>query len=155
MSWTYSLISLATSPKDQVRAAIQDIDPTNQLLQDEEISFFLTLRSSVFGASAECCRALAAKFSSQCDIRAGDTEQKFSAVAKSWMLRAQQFDQRAAMTGSGMPYTGGISVSDKQRNEEDQDRINPEFARGMFDNNLPIGQSSLTSQKIGQTDENT
>lgn len=159
MSWTYSLSSLATSPKDQVRLAISDTGSpnpitgsTSQLMQDEEINFFLTLRSSVFGAAAECCRTLASQFALIPDWRAGDTEIKYSAVARAYFLRAQQFDLRAAMTA--LPYVGGISEIDKDNNEDDPDRVNPQFALGMFDSNLPVGQLANRAPS-GQTDENS
>jgi hypothetical protein len=119
-------------------------------MQDEEINFYLTLRSSIFGAAAECCRTLATQFAALADLRAGDTEIKYSAVAKAFLLRAQQFDLRSAMTC--LPYVGGISQADKDNNEENPDLVVPQFALGMFDSNLPLGQLAIESP-TGQTDE--
>jgi hypothetical protein len=158
MTWTYSLSSLATSPKDQVRLAIGDTGAPNpltgasQLMQDEEINFFLSLRSSIFGAAAECCRTLATQFAALADLRAGDTEVKYSAVARAFLLRAEQFDLRSAMTC--LPYVGGISQVDKENYEDNPDLVNPQFALGMFDSNLPLGQLANESP-IGQTDESS
>jgi hypothetical protein len=159
MTWTYSLATLASTPKDQVRLAIGDTGGANsvpgaptQLMQDEEINFFLTLRSSIFGAAAECCRTLAAQFSAAVNEQAGDTKIQYSDMAKNFFLRATEFDMRSAM--GALPYVGGISVSDKDNQEDDPDRVNPQFAIGMFDSNLPIGQLNVDAP-AGQTDENS
>jgi hypothetical protein len=120
-------------------------------MQDEEINFFLVLRSSIFGAAAECCRTLATQFATNTDFRAGDTEIKNSAVSKAFMLRAEAFDARSAMTC--VPYVGGISMADKNNNEDNPDLVNPQFALGMFDSNLPQAQLEVEAP-TGQTDEN-
>ncbi len=59
------------------------------------------------------------------------------------------------MSGAGLPYSGGISVTDKQLNENDPDRVVPEFARGMFDSNLPIGQLAVEAPDSGENDESS
>lgn len=138
MVWTYNLTTIATTPKDQVRLQIGDTVSTSPQLQDEEINFYLTTRANIYGASAECCRSLAARFSSQASTAAGDTKIQFSDIAKAYAARAVSFDVKAATAGSAMPYAGGISVSDKQNNTQDTDRVNPQFTIGMDDSSLPI-----------------
>jgi hypothetical protein len=147
MTWTYSLATLATTPKDQVRLAIGDTGSPNpvtngvsQLMQDEEINFYLSLRSSIFGAAAECCRTLAAQFALLASYAAGDTKISYTGVAQAYAIRAQQFDMRSSMTC--LPYVGGISVADKENNEDNPDLVVPQFSIGMFDSNLPLGQLS-------------
>jgi hypothetical protein len=122
-------------------------------LQDEEIGFFITQRSSVMGAAAECCRTLATQYSRSADIAGGDQKVALSQLAKAYAARALGFDAQAAMTGAGLPYCGGISVADKQVNENDPDRVIPEFARGMFDSNLPIGQLAVEAPDSGDNEE--
>lgn len=138
MTWTYELSTIATTPKDMIRLQIGDTDSTNPLLQDEEISFYLTTRANIYGAAAECCRSLAAKFSSQVTAAAGGQKTAYSDIAKAYAARAVSFDVKAAMAGSAMPYAGGISVSDKQNNQQDTDRTSPQFSIGMDDNFMPI-----------------
>ena len=153
MTWTYYAAGIAASPMMQVRMIIGDTVAENPQVEDEEINFFLTMRSSIWGAAAECCRALASQYSRSADLRAGDTERKFSQLAAAYALRAQQFDAKAASAGAGLPYCGGISQADKENQAQDPDRVNPQFALGMFDSNLPIGQLSQTAS--GTTDENS
>ena len=153
MSWSYVAAYVAKSPMMQVRLLIGDTVAADPQLQDEEITLYLSLRSSIWGAAAECCRTLSAQYSRSADMRAGDSETRFSQMATAYALRAQQFDAKAAASGAGMPYCGGISASDKETQQSDPDRVNPQFALGMFDSNLPIGQLSQTAS--GTTDENT
>ena len=150
LTWSYSLSSLATSPKDQVRLVIGDTGSPNpitgsvdQLMQDEEISFYLTLRSSIYGAAAECCRTLAAQFAvlGTGSYQAGDTKIAYGAISQAFATRATQFDLRSAATC--LPYVGGISVADKENNEDNPDLVVPQFAIGMFDSNLPLGQLAI------------
>ena len=52
---------------------------------------------------------------------------------------ATTYEARAAQMGAGLPFAGGISVSDKQANEADTDRVAPQFNIGLEDNFLPVG----------------
>ena len=153
MTWTFYPQLIASSTMMKVRAIIGDTLRDNPQIEDEEINFFLTLRANIWGAAAECCRALASKYSRSADLRSGDTERKYSQLATAYALRAQQFDAKAAASGAGMPYCGGISQADKENQQQDPDRVNPQFALGMFDSNLPVSQLSQTA--TGQTDENS
>jgi hypothetical protein len=112
----------------------------NQLVQDEEINFYLTPRG-IFGAAAECCRTLASQYALLGSYAAGDTKVTYQGVAQAFSLRATQFDLRSAATC--LPYVGGISVADKENNEDNPDLVVPQFAIGMFDSNLPLGQLAV------------
>jgi hypothetical protein len=160
MSWSYSVSSLASSKKDQVRLLIGDTGSPNpitgstaQLMQDEEISFYLTIRS-IFGAAAECCRTLAAQFAllGAGSYQAGDTKISYGAISQVFATRAIQFDLRSAATC--LPYVGGISVTDKENNENNPDLVVPQFSIDMFDSNLPLGQLAVEAPET-QTDGTT
>jgi hypothetical protein len=140
MTWSYNASTLATTPKDQVRLLIGDVVSTDEQLQDEEITFLLTQRSSIYGTAAECCRSLASKFARSVDQTAGDTKLAYSQLSKAYTAKATAFENKAALSGSGMPYAGGISVADKQNQEQDTDRVQPQFNVGMDENEtLPVG----------------
>ena len=68
MTWSYNTATIASTPKDQVRRLIGDVVSASQKIADEEILFALTLRSSIYGAAAECCRFIAAQFSEKVDV---------------------------------------------------------------------------------------
>lgn len=144
MSWTYNLATLSTTPKDQVRRLIGDVVFSDQQISDEEIVWILTQRSSIYGAAAECCRFIAGQYSRKVDVvtqasGGGALKTNYSAQAQAYLRLAQTLEGRSAMVGGGLPYAGGISVSDKQNNEQDSDRVAPQFNIGMEDSYLPVG----------------
>jgi hypothetical protein len=136
MSWSYNPSLLATSTKDQVRLLIGDVLLTDPQMQDEEIAYLGTTRGSVYGAAAECCRALSAKFSRSVDQQAGTSKISYSQMAKAYAAKANEFEVKA--TFSAMPYMGGVSITDMQLQEMNSDRVNPSFTIGMMDNFLPM-----------------
>lgn len=149
MTWTYTPSSLASSALFQVRLLIGDTLSTDQQLQDEEIDFVLTERPNLYGAAAECCRSLAAKFSRSVDQAAGATRAAFSQLAKAYNAKAADFEAKAAAAGSALPYAGGISVADKQRQEMDPDRVQPQFDLGMDDDFLPFPSAGNETEDQG------
>lgn len=156
MSWSYSPVNLGKRGLDYIRLLIGDTFSGDQQLQDEEINMFLTTRSSPLGVAAECCRALAAKFSRTVDQKAGQSETKFSQMAKAYMQMALQFEQKAALAGAAAPYAGGISVTDMMNQELNTDRVPPVFTIGMTDNYLPVatGNETETMDQVSSGTEN-
>jgi hypothetical protein len=139
MTWSYSLTDLANTPKDQIRLLIGDTVSTDQQMQDEEILYHLTQRSTVWGAAAECCRTLQARYSRSVDQTAAGTSISYSQMAKAYGIKAAEFEAKAAAGGAGLPYAGGISVADKINQEQNSDRVEPQFQIGMDDDFYPIG----------------
>jgi hypothetical protein len=137
MTWTYDVTALQTNTTYQVRYLIGDTLSTDPQLQDEEIAFSLTQRSSIHGAAAVCCRALANKFARSADQQAGDTRVAYSQISKAYAAKAIQLDVIAA-SGSTTPYAGGISITDLNNRQLDSDRVPPQFNIGMTDSALPV-----------------
>lgn len=138
MTWSYNPNLLSKgSAKDIVRLLIGDVVATDQQMQDEEIAYLASVRGTVYGAAAECCRALANKFSRSVDQQTGTSKVAYSQMAKAYATAALNFDNKAALYGSALPYAGGISVSDKQMQDLSNDRVQPQFTIGMTDNYLP------------------
>ena len=149
---TYQSGVVATWAIYQVRFLIGDTVTSEQLLEDAEIAFAISLRSNIYGAAAECCRSLASKFSRSVTQRAGGSISNFSDMSKAYAARALQFDSQAAQFGAGMPYAGGISESDKLSQEQDGDRVPPQFIIGMDDNTLPVTEAGPVLSNPGLSD---
>jgi hypothetical protein len=146
MSWSYNPSQLAVNAKDAVRLLIGDVVSTDQQMQDEEIAYLGTVRGSIYGTAAECCRALAAKFSRSVDQQAGTSKVYFSQMAKAYSVKAIEFDVKASY--SAMPFAGSISISAKQAADMDIDRVKPVFTIGMMDNETPeISGDNETREK--------
>lgn len=124
---------LATNAKDAVRLLVGDVLNSDPQIQDEEIQYFVNLRGSLYGAAAEVCRALAAKFSRSVDQQAGTSKTFYSQLSKAYTLKAIEFDTKATMFGAAMPYAGGISLTDKQTQDLNSDRVKPQFGIAMMD----------------------
>lgn len=144
MTWSYNPSLLQPNDptkfnsKDAVRLLIGDTVDCDHQLEDEEIAFFASRRSTLYGAAAECCRAMAAKFSRAVDQQGGQSKLSYSQMAKAYTVKAIEFEQKAALSGAALPYAGGISVSDMQMRELQADRVQPQFAVGMTENTIPV-----------------
>jgi hypothetical protein len=126
---TYS--TALTSAKDQVRLLIGDTDMTDALLQDEEIVWLLDQNGSNVNATAvQACELLAAKFARLADTQVDDVRVALSQRARGYHQQAASLRARMAVTGAGL-FAGGISVSAKDAEEEDTDRVPPIFTRDM------------------------
>lgn len=134
MSATYN--TAMTTNVDKVRFLIQDTVVASAMLQDEEISFMLTLYPNFRLAAANCADILASKFANMAEDKTignlrlsyGDKSKKYAALANSLRMQASKVI---------LPYAGGISESDKETIEEDQDRVNPAFKRNQMNEKLP------------------
>lgn len=146
MTWSYNPSVLASSAKDAVRLLVGDVLSTDPQIQDEEIVYFVNLRGSLYGAAAECARAMAAKFSRSVDQQAGTSKTFYSQLAKAYTLKSIEFDMKAALFGAAMPYAGGISLTDKQTQDLNSDRVQPSFTIGIMDE-----QGFTTNETIEQT----
>jgi hypothetical protein len=149
MSWNYDptlLTPPANANADQlsqtqlmgVRYLVGDTITTDQQVQDEEILFVLTQRTSIWGAAATVCRSLASKYSRLVDTVDKDLRTTFSAKANAYRRAALGYEQDAMVRGGALPYAGGISFNDKIMNESNTDRVPPQFTIDMDDNYLPV-----------------
>lgn len=145
MTWTYDPTQLATSPLYQVRAMIGDVVATQPQLMDAEVQFAISLRTTSYGAAAECCRNLSARYARSVDQAAGSQKISYSQMSQAYARQALAFEAKATMSGSGTPYTGGISNAEKISNVNDDDNVEPSFGVGMFDSDIPLGQTSPVS----------
>lgn len=132
MTWSYDP-SLSTD-KDRVRFLSGDTDTSDQMVSNEEITGVLSMYTdNIFRGAAAVCRHLASKFSRQADQEIDDMRKALSQRAKAFADRASELDAQASsgVTASSMPtwYAGGISVADKELQNEDTDRVRPLFSR--------------------------
>jgi hypothetical protein len=120
---------------------VGDTDSTDQLVSDEEITYSVTTTGTTLLAAGGVAAAIAAKFARKADRSVGDLSISYSQrydhyLALSKDLIASANDPMAG-TLTPRPYSGGISVSDKDTRERDNDRVQPNFRRGLHDNPRP------------------
>lgn len=133
MTWLYSF-NPGYSAKDQVRFLIGDTDSKDPLLQDEEILWVLTqYNNSPMNAAIRCCESIVAKFSRLANESVGQVRIDFKQKAEGYTKMMTILKGRLA-TEDAAPYAGGISVSDKQANVQNTDRVKPDFRKHMMEN---------------------
>jgi len=134
MSWSYS--TDLTADKDKVRFLAGDTLEDDHLIEDQEITFALTEEGSVDAAAALVLEHLAARYARKADKTVGPLSISYSQIAESYQKRADEL--RSVQSAGGRstiycsPSAGGISVSQKQTEEQDEDRVKPSFHREMF-----------------------
>lgn len=138
MTWSYNLTQLGTNQTYQVRFLIGDTLTSDQQIQDEEVQLALSLRSGIYGAAAECCRNLAARYAREADVVQQELRTAYSTKSKSYSAQAQIFEGKSAMGGAGLPAFGAMTIADKQSQEQDPTRVPPQFQLGMDDNYIPV-----------------
>lgn len=135
MTWTYDP-SISTDT-DEVRLLIGDTDTTDQLLQNEEIGFFLTQASDVvLDAAARSARAIAGQFARRVDSSVESVRSAASQKKKHYTEMAAMYEGQLATKGAGLgiPIVGGISKDTMRDVREDTDRVEPKFEMDKYAN---------------------
>lgn len=138
MTWSYSG-DPASSDTDAVRFLVGDTDTNDQLVENEEIDYALSQSTTVYGAAALTCRAIAALFSRDVDTSLSGGEYSESQRAEHYRNLAERFDsmsQNAPLRSGAsapVPFVGGVRRTEMETVREDDNRVRPEFRRGMFD----------------------
>lgn len=147
MTWTYGGDPSANA-RDAIRFLIGDTDTNDQLLSDEEIAWVnteasgsATATTDLYDAAYRCCLTVAAKLARQADKQIGDLSVKLSQRAAAYRTQADSLKQ-LSMRSSGVPvpYAGGITISDKQIDEDNTDINRQWFATGQFTNKRDGGE---------------
>jgi hypothetical protein len=126
--------SLST-PKDQVRFRIRDTNVTpvsNAKLSDEEIEAMLMLYDgNVMAASIACAQSIAFSYAGQADTTVGDVSVRLSQIATRYSALASELSKQVQSDSRALavPFTGGISIADKQTRDDNADRVQPAFVR--------------------------
>ena len=141
MTWTYG-----GDPSASALAAIRfltgDTDTNDQLINDEEIAWTNnqvtgsdTATTALYEVSYRVMVAIASKFSRLADQSVGDLKVDMFQKATNDREQAALLKQQALREGNTpTPYAGGISVSDKEIDEDNSDIVQPYFSRGQWTN---------------------
>ena len=141
MTWTYSG-DPATNARDAIRFLSGDTDTNDQLINDEEIAWTNnqvtgsdTATTALYEVSYRVMVAIASKFSRLADQSVGDLKVDMYQKATNAREQAKLLYAQASREGNTpTPYAGGISVSDKEIDEDNSDIVQPYFSRGQFTN---------------------
>lgn len=142
MSWSYNASDLNTTTDsgrlNSVRLLVGDTNTSDQLVQNEEITFALAqANTNIYYAAAWICRVIAAKYSRLVDTQLdGALSANYSTRSKQYQQLAAQIEAQGKKTsGKSLGvFAGGISVTEMTLANEDTDRVKPSFSIDQFDN---------------------
>lgn len=140
MAWSYDVsnLDLETSGGrlNVVRFLIGDTDTTNQMIQNEEITFALSATGdNPYSAAIYSAMSLSSKYASKVDVELdGELSAKYSQLGKQYRMLALDLDKQAKrFSGTNLGVSaGGISISKILTNRENEDRVPSEFRRDRF-----------------------
>ena len=116
--------------RNQIRLLIQDTQSTRPLLLDAEIDWYQTQEANTYMAAAACCDMLVAKAGNVKTRWIGDLR----VTIDSQFYRGLALMFRARGAGHQVPFSGGISISDKQLQQDDPDAVQPKVFKTLLDN---------------------
>lgn len=129
MSWTYSG-DPSSSPLDEVRFLIGDTDAASPELQNEEITYQLTIvngtspppASGNFLPAAYAAESIAAKYSRRVDKSVGDLHISYGQLQKQFQAIANRLRSRATIAAVPF-YVGGLDLAQKRANDADPNLV--------------------------------
>lgn len=112
MTWEYD--APGVTDKDTVRFLVQDVDQTDQLVQDEEIQYVVDTWYEVHGSLEYCAAVVAdtisARFAREASYSADGVSVGLGQVAQQFRdLAVQLRAQHNSLLVGGVPDVGGIS----------------------------------------------
>ena len=133
MAFNYDPSELSTNQIYAIRNEIQDTDPLDPQLQDEEIAYMITQERNFWAASARCLEAIARGKLRKADVRLGRQMMiTYTHMADQLMLQAKALRMKAM--GTVVPWAGGMNISDQIAYAENTDIIQPQFTKTMMQN---------------------
>lgn len=131
--FSYDPSELTTNAVYAVRNEIQDTDPLDPQLQDEEIAYALTQERNFWAASARCLETIARAKLRKADVRLGRQMMiNYTKMAEQLLQEAKAL--RAKAMGTVVPWIGGMNISDQIAYAENTDIIQPVFTMTMMEN---------------------
>lgn len=132
MTWSYSG-NPASSSLNAVRFLVGDTDSADPIVTDEEINFAIGINSDVYAASVIVIKAIIAKYSRDVDsqiesVRVSSSQRvsHFTNLLNSYESVVQDSE------GLGTPVVSGVSVSDMEDVDNDDDIPKPAFEKDQF-----------------------
>lgn len=122
------VITFTTAPSN---AAAVVIFYNYAQLSDESINALVVLKDDTYAAAAMAAESLAAKYARISDLKVGDLSISYSQRAKDYREMAARLWVLAARAAVRTPYAGGISIADKEIDQDNTDRVQPAFSVGM------------------------
>ena len=100
-------------------------------MSDEELAFYYSQERNVYRAAALACLAVS-DAQTHVDKSVGDLSISKTGIFTNYRTLAAEYRRRA--DNDARIYAGGISLTDKQTDDLNTDRVNPSFTRKLQGN---------------------
>ena len=157
MTWTYSPPDgTGDTNRDKVRLLIGDTNTSDQLLSDEELCFLQTEFGSatdIYSTALAAIDVIIAELARKPDSKSVGPLSLSYASRIANLERARKRIEVLSMKkgGAPTPYAGGISIADKEIDENDDDVTQHHVQVGGFDN--PGGASDRDHTRLRDRDD--
>lgn len=139
--FSYDPAQLDVNEVYAVRCEIQDTDPLDPQLQDEEVAYAISQERNYWCAAARCSEMIARKILRKADVRLGTAMMvTYTKMADQWFAMAKEL--RAKSLGTVAPYVGGMTIADKITIGQDSSLLAPLFTKTMMQNPYAGGYST-------------
>jgi len=123
---------------NNVRFLVGDTDSSDYAITNDNVAFALTQAGNdVYVAAAICARALAGKYATYVDTKFEDVSSNYSQMSENYYKLATRLEAQSKKYGSkglGLPAAGGLTYSDIEANDLNNDRVQPKFKQDQFAN---------------------
>jgi hypothetical protein len=132
VTWTYVA---GESAKDEVRFLVGDTLANDPLITDEEILRALVSWPNPHLAAASIADALSARFAREVSHSADGQSYSASDISKQYLALADRLraEARRQLAKGALPYAGGISHAEREKDDQDSDLIDHSFRSHMHD----------------------
>lgn len=144
MSFTYDIVSRGLV--SQVRNLIQDIDPDDYDMEDEDIEYLLEMNTdNVYEAGKEASFRLASKYAKEATkIEVDGIRTEYQTKASAYKAIYEELKDKAKkdswLKAKGAPiYVGGVNKKDYNANRENDSVVKPAFTeqQNLFNPDFP------------------
>lgn len=143
--YTYNPNNLAAYGTDWVRFQVEDSDPNNWLLADQEIAMCLASERDHWGGAAQACEVIARQMLKKADVKLGRSMQViWTKAAQNYIAMAKELRRKSL--GTVAPYFGGVNITDKIAIATNAALSQPAVTRGMQQNPWVGGYTPDTVQ---------
>jgi hypothetical protein len=122
----------------QMRVLVNDPSGTDEIFDDDHYQTIIDIETNVYRAAATSAKTLAAYYAAKVNVTAGPVKIENTQKFEHYDALADSYDQRAregggTEAGVGAPAVTGVSHSEIDAANEDTDRYQGKFYRGMDD----------------------
>ncbi|MCK5640809.1 MAG: hypothetical protein KAJ19_08430 [Gammaproteobacteria bacterium] len=107
-------------------------------MSDEEIAYAVAEEGSNLLSAVRIANAIAINFGRKADKAVGDLNITYSKQQENYLAIAKELKARGAISSGGI-FSGGETISGKDSEKDDTDRVRPAFTKGAHDH--PGGES--------------